>query len=75
MKKTIPLLRVGQMIRAEIVETNQESLIVNFNGDLLRIENQSSAVIQPLDQIWLEVQGLSPLRFKLVSSNYKQMQK
>lgn len=42
LKTVIPHLRRGDLIWAEVVEVNPDkSLICNFHGDLLRVENRS----------------------------------
>jgi hypothetical protein len=72
MQFTLPFLKKGQRVRADVVEVIAESLyIVNFQGDLLRIRNSSRRVLKPGDQIYLEVTALKPLGFKIVDPSLR----
>ncbi len=81
MKFTVHKLRVGDMVRAQIVEvlragrgesTAGEELIVSFQGDLVRVQNKSQMIFQAGDKILVKVTQITPLLFQLVGSEDKQ---
>lgn len=68
MKKIVPHLKLEQKVWALIEEINGTDLIVNFQGDLIRIGNQSGRRFRPGQRIQLLVTGIQPLSFKLLES-------
>jgi hypothetical protein len=68
MKRIIPQLKVDQKVWAIIEEVISENLIVNFQGDLIRVANQSGRRFRPGQRIQLMVTSISPLGFKLLDS-------
>lgn len=67
MKQTISSLSIGQKVWAtveELLEPNE--LIVNFDGDLLRVANRATRRFRPGQRIQLHVESTQPLNFKLV---------
>ncbi len=68
MKKIIPQLKPDQKVWAIIEEVVSEDLIVNFQGDLIRVGNQSGRRFRPGQRIQLMVTSISPLGFKLLDS-------
>lgn len=69
MKFTVPSFKVGQRVFARVEEVvSKTSLIVNFNGDLLRLENHTGRRIVEDEMIELEIRAVEPLRFQLVST-------
>ena len=69
MKFTLPFVKRGQRFSAEVIETRQDLVcIVNLNGDLLRIKNSTGRVFSPGESIQLEVTGIHPLSFKIVTN-------
>lgn len=69
MKHLIPNLKMGQKVWAtieEILDANE--MIVNFDGDLLRVGNQSQRNFRVGQRIQLNVESLNPLQFKLVET-------
>ena len=69
--------KMGQHIICKIIElVDQNDLIVSFQGQLLRVHNQSKRKFANSQFIELEVMSLKPLRFSIVeseSANIKQM--
>ena len=76
MKKIVPLLKLNQKVWALVEEvlgqnTTETHLIVNFQGDLIRVGNQSGRRFRPGQRIQLLVTSISPLGFKLLESREK----
>jgi hypothetical protein len=70
MKEVIPHLKSGQKVWAIIEEVfDGGGLIVNFHGDLVRVQNGTSRRFRPGQRIQLKVVGLSPLGFQLLESS------
>lgn len=70
MKFTLSKLRLGQALHAQVVEKNQDgSLIVNFQGDLLRIVNLARISFRPGQEVELIVSALQPLQFQIQASS------
>ncbi len=69
MKQTLPQLTLDQKVWAIIEEVmTNDDLIVSFQGDLIRVQNQSSRKFRPGQRIQLKVTGLSPLGFQLMDT-------
>lgn len=68
MKKVVPHLKVSQKVWALVEEVNGADLIVSFQGDLIRVGNQSGRRFRPGQRIQLQVVGIQPLSFKLLES-------
>ncbi|MES2767671.1 MAG: hypothetical protein V4596_00880 [Bdellovibrionota bacterium] len=66
MKKIIPHLTVEQKVWALVEEVNGLNLIVSFQGDLIRVGNQSGRRFRPGQRIQLKVVTVEPLSFKLL---------
>ncbi len=66
MEKILPQLRLDQKVWAIVEEVNGRSIIVNFQGDLARVENHSHRRLRPGQRIQLLVTAISPLGFKLL---------
>jgi hypothetical protein len=70
MKFTVHKLRVGDLLRAQIVEVvGHDELIVSFQGDLIRVQNKSFSHLRSGDKILVRVTQTSPLFFQLVSES------
>lgn len=68
MRRTLPKLKIGQRVFAEVKEVMPSGdVIANFEGDLLRIYNHTKRSFQKGDQVTLEVRAVEPLRFRLVT--------
>ncbi len=69
--------KLGQHIICKVVEiVEAKDLIVSFQGQLLRVQNQSKRTFAVNHFVELEVMSLKPLRFAVVdaeSANIKQM--
>ncbi len=69
MKNYFYSLKLGQKVWATIEEVIEEGgVIVNFNGDLVRVANQSHRRFRPGQRIQLNVTAIQPMTFKLVDS-------
>jgi hypothetical protein len=69
MKPRISSLKLGQKVWAtcEEVRPNQE-ILVNFEGDLLRVQNHSSRQLRVGQRLQLHVESTHPLKFRLVEA-------
>ena len=62
MKNTIYKLRVGDQIWAQVVEhISASEFIVSFQGDLVRVRNESLCSLKPDEKILVRVMSLAPL--------------
>ena len=68
MKKVVPHLQLNQKVWALVEELISNDLIVNFQGDLIRVGNLSGRRFRPGQRIQLQVSSISPLGFKLLES-------
>jgi hypothetical protein len=68
MKKIVPHLKLDHKVWALVEEVNGTNLIVNFQGDLIRVGNQSGKRFRPGQRIQLLVVSIQPLGFKLLES-------
>ena len=69
MKPNIYLLRSGQKVWATVEEIlDDQEILVNFDGDLLRVGNRSSRRFRAGQRIQLHVESVSPLQFRLVET-------
>jgi len=69
MKEVIPHLKLSQKVWALIEEVlDGGGLIVNFHGDLVRVQNASGRRFRPGQRIQLKVAGLAPLSFQLLEA-------
>lgn len=59
-------IQLGQKLLARIEEVvSQNNFIVNFDGDLIRVTNNSNQVIRAGDMVEVIVTSVKPLSFKL----------
>ncbi len=64
MKLRVHQLRVGEVVKAQVVENvSAENFIVSFSGDLIRVKNQTGKLFDIGQQIHLKVTSLNPLSF------------
>jgi hypothetical protein len=72
MKQSLKNVRVGDLILAVVVErASARDLIVSFDGDLLRINNQTGQTFRLGDQVELVVVTVRPLSFQLSPNSTK----
>jgi hypothetical protein len=65
LRHQISRLRVGDTIWVQVVERIEASFfIVDFNGDLLRIKNETRMDISEGESVPLEVVAIHPLKFR-----------
>ena len=68
MKFTIPNLKLGETIKGivdDVLPGNE--LLINFNGDLIRVSNETRKPVKRGQLIELIVTAVSPLQFRLAS--------
>jgi len=69
-KKHLTQFKVGQMVQAEVLEKmSSKEFIVNFQGDLVRVANQTGQKIQKGQTVNLIVRSLQPLSFSLAAKH------
>jgi hypothetical protein len=66
-KSHLRSLRIGQEVWA-IVEENiaEGEAIINFTGDLVRVQNLTEKPLRPGQRVLLQVQALKPLKLKII---------
>jgi|JI10StandDraft_1071094.scaffolds.fasta_scaffold2232863_1 hypothetical protein len=73
MKQSIHQLVLNQKVWSLIEEImDNDDLIVSFQGDLIRVQNQSGRKFRPGQRIQLRVSSLAPLSFQLIDSRSPQ---
>ena len=66
MKFRLPYLKLGETVRGQVVEIlASNEIIINFDGDLVRVGNETNAKVRVGDRIDLIVTALQPLQFRL----------
>lgn len=61
-------MKIGERVQAKVIECIEDgSLILSFQGSLLRVVNQTGISYQVNSTVTLEVQRLRPLEFKLLA--------
>ncbi len=69
MKPRISSLKLGQKVWATCEEVRQDrEILVNFEGDLLRVQNLSDRQLRVGQRIQLHVEAVQPLQFRLVDA-------
>jgi hypothetical protein len=72
MKSQIHKLRIGDLLWATIEEViTANEYIVSFQGDLVRVKNQTQKVFQSSEKMLVRVIAIDPLEFQMVSEPYK----
>jgi hypothetical protein len=62
--------KLHQIVKARVTEIQRdESLVVSFHGELLRVRNQSDRKFQLGQEVSLEVVALRPVKFRLVTAS------
>jgi hypothetical protein len=68
MKLLSYLFKVGQEVWAIVEESmSGDEVLVNFSGDLIRIQNETRKNFRIGERICLRVEAINPLQFKLIS--------
>jgi hypothetical protein len=66
-------LKVGDTLRGRVAELlSREELIISFQGDLLRVSNETRLSLNVGDEVTVTVQALQPLRFRLMPERQDQ---
>lgn len=67
MKFVLPKLKLGQKLLARVEESLPgQELLLNCQGDLIRVANDTSQVFAKGQKITVRVTAVNPLQFKLV---------
>lgn len=68
MRQTVSKFKLGQKVSGTIVEVLAPAeCIVNFNGDLIRINNKTGRKLKPQDVVDLVITSIDPLGFRMIS--------
>lgn len=69
MKFTVHKLKIGDLVRAQVVEyLSDKECIVSFHGDLVRVKNESATALVPNDKVLVRVIAIHPLTFQVISA-------
>lgn len=69
MKTTIPALKPGDRLIADVVEVvSPEICILSVHGDLVRVQNNSQQVLKPNMTVYVRVATVAPLQFQLITN-------
>ena len=72
MKLSLRSLKKGQEIWAIVEESNAgEELIINFSGDLIRVQNKTDRKFRSGQRVLLQIQTLQPLKLRLLLRSLK----
>ena len=67
MKPYVRTLRRHQQVWATVEENiEQNEIVINFQGDLVRVSNMTGKDFRPGSRVLLVVEALQPLRFRLL---------
>ncbi len=59
-------MRLGDVVQAKVIEVVEDnSLILSFQGKLLRVLNQTGCKYKVDEKVRLQISRLQPLEFKL----------
>jgi hypothetical protein len=73
MKFTVHKLRIGDKVWAQIVEhVSASEFIVSFQGDLIRVRNESLSELSINDKVLVRVMAVNPLAFQLLIEGERQ---
>ena len=72
MKFTLHKLKIGDLVWAQVVElASADECIVSFQGDLIRVKNQSLTQLSTHDKVLVRVVTVRPLIFQLLNEKDK----
>ena len=73
MKQSLRGLQIGQSVRAKVTELLPgDDLLISFDGDLLRVHNETRRALRVGDEVVLIVKAVRPLRFQLAPERSEQ---
>ncbi|MCB0347290.1 MAG: hypothetical protein KDD37_00570 [Bdellovibrionales bacterium] len=62
-------MQIGEVVKVKVIEVMaDDSLILSFDGKLLRVVNKTGSTYRPDDFVSLQVSKVWPLEFKLLRS-------
>ena len=69
MKTQVGRWQTGDTVRGRVTEQlSSGDLIISFEGDLLRVSNETNQQFKPGDFVLLTVASLDPIQFRLAKS-------
>jgi hypothetical protein len=72
MKLNLRSLKKGQEIWAIVEESIAgEELVINFSGDLIRVQNKTDRKFRSGQRVLLQIQSLQPLKLRLLLRTLK----
>ncbi len=72
MKFVVQGLQFGDVIEAHVSEVLSENeVIMSFQGDLLRVQNQSRQRLEVGQKLNCRVNAVNPLSFQIMQSSFK----
>lgn len=64
-----PRFQLGQLIQAKVIENlSSTTLVVDIQGSLFRVRNQSGHYWKAGDEISLKVTALNPIEFQILTA-------
>ncbi|MDG0816930.1 hypothetical protein [Bdellovibrio svalbardensis] len=75
-KAFLTSLKKGQILHAQVEDISSVTgILLNFQGDLLRISNLTGQMISKGQSIRLQVMSLEPLQFQVFNSHSTRFQR
>lgn len=72
MKPTLRNLKRGQQVWALVEESiAHNELVINFGGDLVRVQNQTDKALRAGQRVLVKISNLHPLQLQLVPTQIK----
>lgn len=72
MKPTLRSLKQHQLVWAVVEEViAQNEVIINFSGDLLRVQNHTNRTLRAGQRVQLQIEEAFPLKLKLVEQKQR----
>lgn len=73
MKFVLRDLQIGESLQGRVAEVLSESdVIISFDGDLLRVHNETRRPLRVGDTVTCIVRAIQPLRFQLIQEREEQ---
>ncbi len=66
MKPTLRSLRQNQVWAVVVEVIAQNEIIINFSGDLVRVQNQTERVLRAGQRVLVRIEEMNPLKLKLI---------
>ncbi|MCB0361615.1 MAG: hypothetical protein KDD35_02785 [Bdellovibrionales bacterium] len=70
MKQVVSRLKTGDQVIGQVTEIHEDqSMIIGFQGDLVRVHNHTRRKFLPGDNLVLVVTGVRPFAFRLAEND------